>query len=63
MVFCAGIIKSFFQLGWIITSTIFLITATKESTFEVKIALSLQEAMNIIKQHEINVTVRFAFTR
>ena len=33
---------------------------SKESTFEVKIALSLQEAMDIIKQPEIKNTVRFS---
>ena len=33
---------------------------SKESTFEVKIALSLQEAMDIIKQLEIENTVRFS---
>ena len=59
-----GIIKYFLNLsslpGRIITPTIFLITAKKESTFEVKIALSVQEAMDIIKQHEIENTVRFS---
>ena len=59
-----GIIKYFLNLsslpGRIITPTIFLITAKKESTFEVKIALSVQEAMDITKQHEIENTVRFS---
>ena len=62
--FCVGIIKYFLNLsslsGRIITPTIFLIKAKKESTFEVKIALSVQEAMDIIKQHEIENTVRFS---
>ena len=62
--FCVSIIKYFLNLsslpGRIITPTIFLITAKKESTFEVKIALSVQEAMDIIKQHEIENTVRFS---
>ena len=62
--FCVGIIKYFLNLsslpGRIITPTIFLITAKKESTFEVRIALSVQEAMDIIKQHEIENTVRFS---
>ena len=59
-----GIIKYFVNLSSlperIITPTIFLITAKKESTFKVKIALSVQEAMDIIKQHEIENTVRFS---
>ena len=33
---------------------------SKESTFEVKIALSLQEAMDIIKQLEIKNTARLS---
>ena len=62
--FCVGIIKYFLNLSpyldGLSPQLFFLSQQKKESTIEVKIALSLQQAMDIIKQLAIENTVRFS---